>query len=82
MLGLVALLFAVDFQADIAPLLKRCTPCHGAQQAMNGLRLDRGEDALRGGYSGPVILPGNSAESKLIHAVSGSGKLAMPPAGP
>jgi hypothetical protein len=37
---------------------------------------------LRGGYSGPVILPGDSAGSKLIEAVSGRGKLVMPPAGP
>lgn len=40
---------------------------------MAGLRLDNRTDALKGGDSGPVIRPGNSAKSKLIHAVSGSG---------
>ena len=35
-----------------------------------GLRLDSREAALRGGYSGPAIKPGRSAESKLIQMVS------------
>lgn len=49
---------------------------------MNGLRLDRAADALRGGYSGAVIVPGDSANSKLIAAVSGKTKVVMPPSGP
>ena len=61
----------VDFTRDVEPILKaRCQVCHGPQQQMNGLRLDRGEDALQGGKSGPVILPGKSAESKLIQLVA------------
>ena len=50
---------------------------------MNGLRLDRGAEALRGSYAGPVIVPGDSARSKLILLVAGAvaGKV-MPPAGP
>ena len=38
---------------------------------MSGLRLDLREQSLVGGYSGAVIKPGNSAESKLIHMVAG-----------
>ena len=50
---------------------------------MSGLRLDRRDDALRGGYSGPVIVPGKAAESKLILRVNGTGGNAlMPAAGP
>lgn len=46
---------------------------------MAGLRLDNRADALKGGDSGTVIRPGNSAESKLIHLVSGLRKnLVMP----
>ena len=38
---------------------------------------------MKGGYSGPVILPGKASESKLMHRVMGvKGVLAMPPAGP
>src|SRR5436309_9196804 len=71
---------AVDFDRDIEPLFKtRCNGCHGAQQQMSGLRLDRAEDALRGGYSGAVILPGKSAESRLIKLVeSGEKGVSMP----
>ncbi len=74
----------VDFSRDIQPLLEsRCVVCHGPAQQMNGLRLDRGADALKGGNAGPVIEPGNSAQSKLIHLVAGVGqKVIMPPAGP
>ena len=74
----------VDFTGEIQPLLEsRCIVCHGPAQQMNGLRFDRKADALRGGYAGPVILPGDSAKSKLIHLVAGVGqKVIMPPAGP
>ena len=73
----------IDFTRDIEPVLrKKCQVCHGAQQQMNGLRLDDGEAALRGGYSGPVIVPGKSAASKLIERVSSTKKdFMMPPAG-
>ena len=49
---------------------------------MSGLRLDSGEAALKGGHSGPVILPGDAEGSRLIQLVSGQVKgLVMPPAG-
>jgi hypothetical protein len=73
----------VDFARDVEPILrKNCHAWHGAVQQMNGLRLDRAEDALRGGYSGPAIVPGRSAQSRLIQMVTGKveGKI-MPPAG-
>ena len=73
----------IDFAQDIEPLLvSRCQACHGPRAQMNGLRLDRRADALRGGYAGAVILPGESGASKLIQMVAGQveGKI-MPPAG-
>jgi hypothetical protein len=72
----------VDFKRQIAPILQRCQVCHGAAQQMSGLRLDRRGDAMRGGYSGPVIQSGNSAASRLILLVAGreEGKI-MPPVG-
>jgi len=73
----------VEYTRDIEPILKaRCLSCHGANQQMGGLRLDRREDALRGGNSGPVIVPGKSSASRLIRLVAGLEKgLVMPPAG-
>jgi len=73
----------VDFKRDIQPILSQnCYACHGASLQMSGLRLDNRKLALNGGYSGVVIKPGNSAESKLIQMVAGAieGKV-MPPAG-
>ena len=62
----------VDFQREIEPLLReRCHFCHGPEQQMGGLRLDSRQSALAGGYSGSVIVPGKSAESRLIHLVAG-----------
>jgi ankyrin repeat protein len=74
----------VDFEKDVQPLLsQRCYSCHGDDVQQSGLRLDKRQNALRGGDYGPVILPGNSAESKLIRRlVNGDGGLQMPPTGP
>src|SRR5213592_1542719 len=74
----------VDFGRDIAPVLKkRCVPCHGAALQQSGLRLDSREALLKGGSSGPVIVPGDSAGSRLIRLVGGADpEVVMPPAGP
>lgn len=73
----------VEFERDIRPLFEqRCHACHGEANATNGLRLDRRADALAGGHSGPAILPGDSAGSRLIHMVAGHEvKVLMPPVG-
>ena len=43
----------------------KCTACHGAS-ALGGLNLSTYEDAMRGGASGPAIVPGDSAGSLLV----------------
>ena len=73
----------MDFNRDIRPLFeKHCYKCHGPEKQKNGFRLDSKQDMLRGGDSGPALLPGRSAESLLIHYVSGlDEKTVMPPKG-
>jgi ankyrin repeat protein len=73
----------VDFNKHVQPILAaNCHSCHGAKQQQSGLRLDKRQNALRGGDYGPVIVPGKSAESKLIlKLVGGNGGLQMPPTG-
>ncbi|MBM3724557.1 MAG: hypothetical protein FJW40_03910 [Acidobacteria bacterium] len=73
----------VDFNRDIQPLLEaKCHSCHGAKQQQSGLRLDKRQNALRGGDYGPVIVAGQSAESKLVkRLVDGAGGMIMPPTG-
>ena len=62
----------VDFVHDIKPLLSaRCYFCHSEGTEFGGFRLDSREAALQGGASGPAILAGRSAESRLIRFVSG-----------
>lgn len=73
----------VNFTADIKPLLaKHCHKCHGASKQEAGLRLDRREEALNGGDSGPAFVAGKSAESLLIKYVAGvDPDVLMPPEG-
>ena len=75
---------AADFDRDVRPVLqKRCIACHGAAQQMAGLRLDGREEALKGGYSGPVIVPGRASASRLVEMITtGREGRVMPPAGP
>src|SRR5579883_1454840 len=74
----------VDFNARIRPLLsKHCTSCHGPAKQKAGLRLDLGRHVLKGSLNGPVVVPKDSAGSKLIHALKGElDAEQMPPAGP
>jgi hypothetical protein len=56
--------------------------CHGSERPKSGLRLDDRDAALKGGYLGGDIMPGDSANSRLIHYVSGLVEdMVMPPAG-
>ncbi len=73
----------VDFTRDVKPLIeKHCIMCHGPEKQRADLRLDRRAAAMQGVTDGPVIVPGKSAESRLIAAVAGLDEdLLMPPKG-
>jgi formate dehydrogenase gamma subunit len=50
----------------IGPMLQeKCLPCHGPA-ASAGLNLSTYADALKGGISGPVIVPGDGENSLLV----------------
>jgi hypothetical protein len=71
------------FESKIRPLFaQRCWECHGPNEQWNGLRLDSADAALRGGDSGPPIVPGNPEQSLLLKAVVRTGELKMPPDDP
>ena len=64
----------IDFAKDVQPILKdSCYQCHAGEMPKAQLRLDAKATALKGGISGPVIVPGNSKDSRLIHRVLGLG---------
>ena len=73
----------VDFIKDIQPILAHsCYACHGPEKQENSLRWDMKAIALKGGVSGPAIIPGNSSQSRMIHLVAGLEKgLVMPQKG-
>jgi mono/diheme cytochrome c family protein len=73
----------VDFTRDVQPIFQaRCLDCHGPTRPRGGLRLDSLEGTLRGGGSGPIVEPGNAADSLLVHHIAGlEGASRMPPKG-
>src|SRR5262245_45645313 len=62
---------AIDFfEKSIRPLIvEKCQSCHGAAKAKAGLRLMDRESLLKGGDSGPAVVPNAPEESRLIQAV-------------
>lgn len=67
------------FEREVRPVLaEQCYSCHGPRVQQAGLRLDSRAAALRGGASGPAVLPGKPAESLLVRSVRHQGKQ-MPP---
>ncbi|MBI3693952.1 MAG: hypothetical protein HY238_03805, partial [Acidobacteria bacterium] len=56
------------FEMRIRPLLaKNCFACHTASK-LGGLEMASRGHLLKGGNSGPAIVPGKPDESLLIHA--------------
>lgn len=63
---------AVDFKSEIKPILEAsCVKCHGRGKDKGAFVLDNRESFLKGGKTGPAVVPNNSAESYLIELVSG-----------
>ncbi|MDA1049628.1 MAG: PSD1 and planctomycete cytochrome C domain-containing protein [Planctomycetota bacterium] len=69
------------FEQHIRPILvTKCLKCHGDKKQEGKLRLDSREAMLKGGESGPSIVPGEIAESLLIEAINYE-SFEMPPTG-
>src|SRR4051812_14719647 len=70
------------FESKIRPVLaNNCYNCHGNSQ-LGGLRLDSRDGLLKGGKTGPAIVPGDAENSLLIRAIQQTGStLKMPQGG-
>ncbi|HKQ72084.1 MAG TPA: PSD1 and planctomycete cytochrome C domain-containing protein [Blastocatellia bacterium] len=72
----------IDFKRQVEPIFARsCFQCHGAKKAMGQLRLDSEELAMKGGVSGPSIIPGDGKQSLLLRRILGEGNEARMPMG-
>jgi len=57
------------FESKIRPILaNNCYSCH-TDSGLGGLRLDSRESIIKGGMTGPAIVPGDPDKSLLIKAV-------------
>jgi mono/diheme cytochrome c family protein len=81
-IGSLAQAANVEFTRDVHPILaEHCFKCHGGDKRSGGLSLRDYGEALKGGRSGPAILPGRSADSLIVKRVSATAS-PMPPVGP
>jgi hypothetical protein len=69
------------FEQNVRPLLaQNCYSCHSDKKQKGGLRLDSLAAILKGGETGPAVVPGKPDESLLVDAINYEGP-EMPPNG-
>jgi hypothetical protein len=70
----------VSFANDVMPILQsRCFNCHGGDSIKEGLSFASYDTLMAGSQNGPVLIPGDPANSLLIQQIQ-NGK--MPKRGP
>ncbi|MFN7139084.1 MAG: PSD1 and planctomycete cytochrome C domain-containing protein [Limisphaerales bacterium] len=63
----------VDYMKQIKPIFSSyCYQCHSETQQKHELRVDTAAFAIKGGQSGPAIIPGKSEDSLLYQAIIGT----------
>lgn len=70
----------LDFYRDVYPFLKsNCISCHNKTTTKAGLNMETPELMIKGGDSGPSIVPGKGEESLVIAASKHLKDMEMPP---
>jgi len=70
----------VEFETDIAPILRRnCVACHRQKESHGGLNLETAASILTGGDHGPAVRAGNAVESLLLKVAARQQDPVMPP---
>jgi len=63
---------SVDYIRDVRPILEsHCYECHGTKKTRGRLRLDVKVAALKGGMTGPAVIPGNADDSLVVRRILG-----------
>jgi cytochrome c len=62
------------YSTRVKPIFNaNCARCHGGTNHRGGFNMDTREDLLKGGHNGPVIVPGDPANSLLIKLIRHEG---------
>lgn len=70
----------LDYYRDVYPFLKaNCISCHNKTTTKADLNMETPELMIKGGESGPSIIPGKGAESLLVTASLHTNDMEMPP---
>jgi mono/diheme cytochrome c family protein len=70
----------ISFANDVLPIIEsRCVNCHGGRRIEEGLLMRTYEEIMAGSDNGPVIVPGDIANSLLVELVASQ---EMPKRGP
>lgn len=70
----------IDFEQEILPILKRsCVACHNTSEANGDLVLETPATILKGGSSGPAVIPKKGADSLLLQVAAHMKTPLMPP---
>lgn len=72
----------VSFEQEILPILQRsCLACHSASEQSGELVLENPAAMLKGGDSGPSVVPGRADDSLMFKVAAHRQESFMPPAG-
>jgi mono/diheme cytochrome c family protein len=64
----------IAFSTEVAPILiDRCGKCHGDRDPENNFAITTLTSLVKGGRSGPAIVPGKGEESLLVKKLRGAG---------
>jgi WD40 repeat protein len=75
-----ALAADLDYYRDVYPFLKaNCISCHNKTTTKADLNMETPELMIKGGESGPAIIPGKGAESLIVTASLHTKDMEMPP---
>lgn len=59
-----------SFSADVLPILQaNCTRCHGTSRQSADLKLNTYANLMTGSENGPVVVPGDAANSSLVELI-------------
>jgi hypothetical protein len=69
-----------DYKNDVVPILREyCAGCHNDDDESGDLSVETFKQLMKGGEDGPVIVPGQAQESRMIKSLTGQAKPKMPP---